>query len=251
MKGNKTKVAIGQMEIVSGEVSRNLAKISEMSQRASRQGAKLIAFPELATCGSDSIENGMKLFEIINRIPGKTSNCLVEIARENNIYLVVGMGQKSAVPGRLFNSQVVISPIGEIKEIYQKIHLNGMEQLFWKNSVDKKTKLVPFPFQVAGMMLGDDIDSRNMVQKLIAKGAQLLLLSTAITEDKVNQWKENLMKIAKDKQLTIIATNSCGKDGNKKMAGYSSILDAKGNIMAEATTREEIIFAEIDCYYKL
>ena len=111
------KAAAVNMDCELGNVKANLKKMADFCKEASAKGALAICFPELATTGYSPTILGEKYYEISEPIPGPSTNYLCKVAKATGLYIVTGISEKSSVPGRLYNSQIAISPEGKIVSI--------------------------------------------------------------------------------------------------------------------------------------
>src|SRR5215213_2716612 len=111
------KIAVAQIACVVGDVAANLRKIRDFSERAQRQGAELIVFPEMADTGY--------VIEIIREYASPWTTGAVpelrEIARNLSLPIVCGVSERDGES--IYNAQVVIGRDGEVLGKYRKTHL--------------------------------------------------------------------------------------------------------------------------------
>lgn len=150
-----------------GDVSANLEKM------------EAICFPELATTGYSPVLIGEKYFDISEPIPGPSTDFLCAVAKATGLYIVTGISEKSAVPGKLYNSQVSISPEGEIVSVYRKIHVWGLEKLYWKESTTCEFATFEMPMCTAGTMICYDTSFPETARVLALMGSNVIFDSTA------------------------------------------------------------------------
>lgn len=240
------RVAAAQMDCVLGDVKKNIEKMKEMVMEAAKNGAQVICFPELATTGYSPTMIGEKYYTISEEIPGPTTEFLGNVARENNIYIVTGISEKSSVPGVLYNSQVCIAPSGEVLKLYRKIHVWGLEKLYWKESIDCEAGYFNLPWCKAGMMICYDTSFPETARLLKLMGAEIIFDSAAwrIQEDDI--WDLNTKARAVENHVFMVCANRCGVEGDSTLNGHSRIIGPRGNILAVAGRDEEIIYADIN-----
>jgi 5-aminopentanamidase len=117
-----------------GNKEDNLNRIKGYAKAAAKRGANIIVFPEMALTGYDldtehSGNNRMQIAQA-ETIPGPSSNLLASIAREYNVYIIVGMPEESA-DGAIYNFTAVIGP-DDVLGSYRKIHPFGNENSWCK-----------------------------------------------------------------------------------------------------------------------
>lgn len=109
---------------VTGDITKNFQAMKQAIQQASRQGVRLLAFPECALTGYppwDMQDSSAVNFALV-------SDCCKELERlsaENNIYLCIGSITKDC--DCYFNSAIVFAPGGG-KQIYNKRALWGWDR---------------------------------------------------------------------------------------------------------------------------
>ena len=90
---------------------------------ASHPGAKLLAFPELHLFGDGSPDRhrAQALRAAAEPLDGPRVEALADLARRLGVWLVPGSLCETGPRGELFNTQVVLSPAGELAGSYRKI----------------------------------------------------------------------------------------------------------------------------------
>lgn len=120
---NKLKISTAQFEHRSGDKAYNLSVIDNLSQKASADGANIIAFHECAITGYTFARDLSKeqMLDVAEFMPnGNSISTLTEIARKNNIVVLAGLFEKDE-NDRLFNSYVCIDKNGLVAK-HRKLH---------------------------------------------------------------------------------------------------------------------------------
>src|SRR5688500_11414740 len=94
---NQLKIATAQFECRIGDKVFNLAVIEQLSARAARSGADVIAFHECSVTGYSFARRLSKaqLWELAEEIPsGQSTAALVEIARRHGICVLAGLFER-------------------------------------------------------------------------------------------------------------------------------------------------------------
>ena len=87
---------------------------------AAAKGADLVVLPELWGVGYFAFDRYRELSEPMN---GDTVTAGQEWARQLGCYLHLGSFVECGPDGRLYNTAVLINPVGEIAHTYRKIHV--------------------------------------------------------------------------------------------------------------------------------
>ncbi|BBO91279.1 carbon-nitrogen hydrolase family protein [Desulfosarcina ovata] len=232
-------------------VAENLAVIKELVDAATGDGAKLIVLPEYANYLAD--ENKLKHAETLD---GPTMATYRELARTNGIYLNCGSFlEKSNDPKRSYNTSVLISPNGEIIDIYRKIHLFDVSidhQVNDKESdsivAGDKSVVARTPLLNIGLTICYDLRFPELFQALTDKGANLIAAPAAFTLfTGKDHWEPLLRARAIENEVFVIAAGQWGAHPeNKSCFGSSMIIDPWGTVMAKASEGVGFITAPID-----
>lgn len=116
-------VATAQFENASGDKAYNLGVIRELSARAARQGAQVVAFHECSITGYTFAQHLSKeeLLAVAERIPdGDSIKALRQIAAENDIAILAGLFEKDS-QDQLFKAYVCVDKNGLVAK-YRKLH---------------------------------------------------------------------------------------------------------------------------------
>lgn len=120
---DKLKVASAQFEHRSGDKEYNLGVIADLTQRAAKEGNKIIAFHECSITGYTFARSLTKvqMLDLAEPIPqGASMARLQEIAGQNDIVIFAGLFEKDD-RNQLFKAYVGVSASGIIAK-YRKIH---------------------------------------------------------------------------------------------------------------------------------
>ena len=118
--GATITVGLAQLNSALGNNAANLRRAEEYIARAAAEGCDLVMFPELYLQGYRADE----LFvDIAEPIPGPTTARLEALARQHNMYIVMGMGRlEETFPHLVYNSLCFVGPEG-LLGYYDKVHL--------------------------------------------------------------------------------------------------------------------------------
>ncbi|RIV21208.1 nitrilase [Fibrisoma montanum] len=117
------KIATAQFENASGDKTFNLQRIDELSARAARQGAQVVAFHECSITGYTFARNlsRAELLAVAEPIPdGESIQALTAIARRNDIAVLAGLFEKDE-QDQIFKAYVCVDRNGLVAK-YRKLH---------------------------------------------------------------------------------------------------------------------------------
>ena len=117
------KISTAQFEHRSGDKNYNLSVIDQLSQKASAEGSKVIAFHECSVTGYTFARHLSKaqMLDLAEFIPGGESILkLTETAKKYDIAILAGLFEKDE-NGRLFKAYVCVDRNGLVAK-YRKLH---------------------------------------------------------------------------------------------------------------------------------
>lgn len=121
---------------------RTLDKIASLTRESSRAGARVVAFAEAFLPGFplwclvqrpiDQHAQFEELYAHSVPVPGPETQRLAQIAQRNDVYLSVGVTERSPVSmGGLFNTNLVFDPAGALVGHHRKLVATWAERLVW------------------------------------------------------------------------------------------------------------------------
>lgn len=235
------KIALIQLDIAFGKPEVNYAAAERLIREAAAGRPDCLILPELWTTGYDLTRLG----EIADP-GGQTAGALLSgLAREYGVNIVAGSiaaGQESGIT----NSMYVFDRSGERISEYSKLHLFKLmdEHLYLQPGSAKGL------FRLDGVLCAGlicyDIRFPEWVRVHMAEGAEVLFISAEWPLPRLSHWRALLISRAIENQCYVVACNRAGSDPANAFAGHSMIIDPWGEIVCEATGREEILFGGLD-----
>ncbi len=230
----------------------NLARATELVERAAGQGATLVALPEMFNC----LGRFATVVDNAEPIPGPSSEAMRGLAARLRITLLAGtICEQSSEPGRAFNTSLLFSPQGEELARYRKIHLFDAD-LPGRVAVTESNWILPgdrivaadTPLGTAGLSICYDLRFPELYRGLADRDVRIIFVPSAFTwATGKDHWEILLRARAIENQAVVIAPNQCGRHGPELTTyGHSLIVDAWGAVLADAGDEECIICAEID-----
>lgn len=259
--GRIVTVAIGQMEI-SSDVEKNYEQAERMAKKACEKGAQLFCLPELfATQYFPQFEESEQDFS--EPIPGKTSEFLSRLAKENKLTIVGGTifekkqnGNSKSKKG--YNTCLIYGPDGSLLSTYRKMHVPHDVCFYEKNYFlegDLGYVVADTPVCKIAPMICFDQWFSEPARIVALMGAELIVYPTAIgTVDGIPQtegdWQDAWITVMRGHAIAnsvpIIAINRVGREKSMDFWGNSFVCDAFGKVIAKAEKREQLLLAEID-----
>ena len=266
------KVAVVQAGSAAFDLERSLRKAEALAAKAASQGASLVVFPEAflsayprglsfgAVVGSRSDagrEEYRRYWESSVDIPGPAVTRLCAIARDNKIYLVIGVVERDG--GTLYCTVLFFAPDGAFLGKHRKIMPTASERLVWGFGDGSTMPVFDTPLGKMGALICWENYLPLMRATMYAKGIQIYCAPTADSRD---SWLATVRHIAVEGRCFVLSSNqfnrrrdfpaeyasSFGDDPETVVTpGGSCIVDPFGNFIAGPNTDgEAILIAEID-----
>ena len=260
------KIATAQFEHRSGDKQYNLSVIDHLSQKASQQGARVIAFHECSITGYTFTRHMSKeqLMDLAEFIPGGGSiDQLAAIAGKNDITILAGLFEKDRT-GKIFKAYVCVDKNGVVAR-FRKLHpfINpnltpGSEYCVFDLHGWKCGILICYDNNIienvrATTLLGANIifmphitmctpstrPGAGFVDPALWKNRETDPTSLRLEFDgmKGRDWLMKwLPSRAYDNAIYAIFSNAIGMDDDQLKNGCSMIIDPFGDVMAECRT---------------
>ena len=198
---------------------KTIQKIEALTAQYARQGSRLIVFPESfipgyprgftfgATIGSRT-PAGRELYAEYHRhsidVLSPDVKRLERLAKSENVYLVIGITEKSGRHGSLFCSMLYISPKAGLLGVHRKIKPTGTERLIWAEA--SGDSLVSFQTDIG--KVGGLICWENYMplarMAMYRQGVEIYLAPTA---DSRESWTATLRHIALEGRCFVLGCN--------------------------------------------
>ncbi|HWQ19270.1 MAG TPA: nitrilase-related carbon-nitrogen hydrolase [Methanotrichaceae archaeon] len=215
-----------QLQVCTCDIAGNMHRSLEMAVGAIDQGAEILAFPELfltGFCYQDFAQD---------RTPYRSLDPFRTLAREHGC-IILG----SIISGR-HNLGFCLGP--ESEGFYAKAHPFGDE----KAHFDGGDSIRPIPSSQGsvGLEICYDLRFPEVARSLTLQGADFLVTVAQFPAKRKSHWRTLAIARAMENQIPHIACNCAGPE----CCGTSMIIDAWGEVLAEAGPGEEIVLGEID-----
>jgi NAD+ synthase (glutamine-hydrolysing) len=253
------RIALAQINPVVGDISGNCRKSVEFIERAKREGAELVVFPELSVIGYPPKDLLLKPQFIEDNLKG------VELIAQHvkGIEAVVGYAEKNADPvGRPLHNAVALLREGKIVSRHFKTLLPTYDvfdesRYFEPGALNEKENLVTLHQTsggdvVGGLSICEDLwnDERliprrlyhqNPIADLHHAGAQVMINTSAspFVVGKHEFRLELFSSQVRQYGQPLVYVNQVGGNDELVFDGNSVVFDAAGNVIAQAKEFEE------------
>ncbi|MFB5603358.1 MAG: carbon-nitrogen hydrolase family protein [Candidatus Nitrosomaritimum aestuariumsis] len=240
------KVAIVQFKASTNKET-NLKKIINFISKASKNKAKLVAFPEFMMFYTNSSQSPKQLAELAETIQGNFISEIAKAAKDNRIQVVGSFYEKSSKKDRVYDTSFVLDQTGKVISTYRKIHLYdalGFRESDKMTSGSKIAKPVKTSIGKIGMMICYDLRFPEMSRSLAVAGSEVLVAPSAWVKGDMKE--EHWITINKTRAIEngcyVIAPDQVGNI----YCGRSVIVDPYGKILIDMKKKQGIAYADID-----
>ncbi|GAB4269547.1 MAG: carbon-nitrogen hydrolase family protein [Methylomicrobium sp.] len=239
----------------SPNVGANLLEAEKLIGEAVNAGAQLVVLPEnFALMGEHETD---KLAVKEAQGTGPIQDFLATTALKYKIWIVGGTIPLTGDDGnRVRASSLVYNDRGECVARYDKIHLFDVsvpdteEEYRESNSIEPghEPVVVDTPFGKLGLSVCYDLRFPELYRRLVAQGAEILLVPSAFTaQTGAAHWEVLLRARAIENLCYVIAPNQGGFHINgRKTFGHSMIVDPWGLILACHNTGSGFVCVDIE-----
>ncbi|MGX9430463.1 MULTISPECIES: carbon-nitrogen hydrolase family protein [Bradyrhizobium] len=269
---NAIKAAVVQAAPVLFDKPKTFAKLANCTREAAGLGADLVVFPEAFVGGypkgidfgarlgmrsAEGREDFRRYYDSAIDLPGPEATRLGEIARDNGVYLVVGVIERDG--GTLYCTALTYGSNGRLLLKHRKLMPTALERLVWGFGDGSTIGVVETPLGRIGSVICWENYMPLLRAAMYAQGVELYC---APTVDDRDTWLPTMRTIALEGRCFVISAcqyftrNDAPRDyapvhGDDPktvlIRGGSCIVDPLGNVLVEPDfTGEAIKLAEID-----
>ncbi|AEH60707.1 Nitrilase/cyanide hydratase and apolipoprotein N-acyltransferase [Methanosalsum zhilinae DSM 4017] len=241
------RVSCIQMDISYCNKKENLQKAFLMADSAVSKGADIIVLPEVFSTGFcyERIE------EVAEEHPYDTIQKIADFSKKNNCIMIGSIIEKNTFENNIeyYNLGYCIE-YGQIAGFYRKIHPFTEEKKYFSPG----SKVHTIPLRGCNLNIGLEICYEirfpEIARKMALEGADILITIAEFPKPRSDIWSALAKARAIENQIPHVACNRTGSDPRKDYFGGSLIINAEGDILAEASDNETILIADIDTEQK-
>jgi nitrilase len=272
MTPSLVKAAVVQAGSVLFDTPRTLNKLAELTAEAAGRGAQIVVFPEAFVGGypkgldfgarigmrsPEGREDFRRYYESAIEVGGAQSAQIAATARDNGVYLVVGIIERDA--GTLYCTALMFAPDGRLLGRHRKLMPTALERLVWGCGDGSTLTVVDSTIG----RIGSVICWENYMPLLrMAMYAQGIELYCAPTVDDRDTWLPTMRTIAIEGRCFVLSACQFLRRSDAPaeyaaiqgdapatvlIRGGSCMVDPLGNVLVEPVFGEEtILMAELD-----
>lgn len=250
------KVAALQLGFVKGDMSANIARVSQLVRDAAARGAEIVLPPELFSdhyfCKSQD-ENHFATAYPWPEHPAVLA--MQNICAELGVVVPVSIFEKDGP--EYFNSVVMIDSDGSALGVYRKSHIPdgpGYQEKFYFRPGNTGFQVWETQKGMVGVGICWDQWFPEAARAMALMGADILLYPTAIgaepqdaSLDTAARWRRAMQGHAVSNVIPVVAANRVGDEDGQVFYGTSFMSDHTGEIVDELDREEQgVIFYEYD-----
>ena len=241
----------------SRSLAENLSTIDTRARAAADAGASLVCLPETCTLMEPDRERLLATLKPTDSDP--TVDALCSLAHACDVWLSIGshvaLTMDADATPKAANRSLMINPMGEIVETYDKIHLfdvdlDGGETYRESNNYKggDRAVIADTPLSKLGMTVCYDLRFPGLYRDLAKAGADILLIPSAFTRPTGEaHWEPLLRARAIENGCYVLAAAQCGEhEGGRRTWGHSMIIDPWGKILADGGQTTGLVSGQVD-----
>jgi len=242
----KVNVALAQISCKVGDKKHNINVMKKNVKEAKKRNANLIIFPELSLTGYVSRDLA---YELAEPIPGPTIRSLEEVTKRENMYMVLGMPERSdKARAVLYNTAVLLGPdglIGKYRKMYLPTHSVFEEKRYFR--LGYEAQVFETDLGKLGLTICYDIFFPEVSRLLRLKGSQLIICISASPSVRREFFEVLTLARALENTVFLAYVNLVGIENGLQFWGGSRIVSPNGTIIAQAKLDEEdLVMGSID-----
>ncbi len=209
------RVAAVQASYVLMDRAATLERVAALAGQAAAQGAQLVAFPEVFVPGTpiwidtrpiwDGDEDWFRLLaENAVVVPGLAAERLGSIARDNGVWLVIGVDEREQHGGTIYNTVLYFSPDGALAGRHRKLMPTGAERTVWGMGDGSMLRVVDTSFgRVGGLICWENYMPLARFH-MYAQGVDLWIAPTLALGD---GWIATMQHLARENRMFVVGVN--------------------------------------------
>jgi len=231
------KIALAVQNCKAGNFDRNLSKCLEMTEKASKNGADIVVFPEMNLTGYIT---GKEIIAFSKLLSIELKTALTQTAKSLGLMMLVGLAEKN-LNGEIYAAHLVITPDGSIEK-YRKIHTSPFEKRFFTPGDEIgvfNTDSLKF-----GIQLCYDAHFPELALAMAQEKVDAIFIPHASprgdSREKFDSWMRHLRARAYDNSVFIFACNQTGNNGKSlDFPGVAVAIGPDGNVLSKSLDKNE------------
>jgi predicted amidohydrolase len=212
------RVVAVQYRAAKGAFDRSLSALCRLAE-GHASGADLVVLPEMAVTGY-VFPNREAVWAVSEPEDGPTYKALSAVARARQCWIVGGFPERSA--DKIFNSALVINPLGERVFTYRKSLLYS-EDLYWAEPGDSGYRCFETDHGTFGVGICMDLNDDRFIAWLAAEQPTAIAFPTNWVKEGAPVWSYWAWRL-QSVRGALVAANTWGTDPPISFSGKSAIL---------------------------
>ena len=257
------EIKVASVSFHSKDLAYNLPKMSEISEVAAKNGARLIVFPEMSSTGF-LYNSFAEAKPNMDTFPGKSTEAFGRVAQKYNTYIAYGYIELDPHTGIAYNAAAIVGPNGFTGN-YRKHQLAVGDDNLWRAPGNLGYPVFDTPIgRIALLVCYDDSQLQSLLLPAL-RNADIIAFPTASLYVPKSEpgGNDNHTTIGSMATLpgwigvNVVGADSSGVDSAMGASligpGGSSIWDAQGNVLASASVtnftdpkQPKIVYATIN-----
>lgn len=243
------KIAACQMQVADDKEA-NLKKAVDLMEEAAGSGADLVVLPEMFNCPYDNEKFPLYAEDRGN---SETLRIISKAARECGMYVVAGSIPESSGES-IYNTSFIFNPRGDVIGSHRKLHLFNIDVphgVTFKESdtlqAGREITVVETDLAKLGVVICYDIRFPELSRLMALMGVELLVVPGAFNMTTgPAHWETLIRTRAVDNQFFLAAASPARDESASYVTyGHSMIVDPWGDVLAQAGSGEEIVYATV------
>ena len=240
MAANRLRIALGQLNLLVGDIAGNAARIARAAERACGElNSDLLVLPELTLCGYPPED---LLFHRGFRVAVEKGMETVRAARAS-CGIVLGFPEYAG--SQIFNSAALIEA-GTVRATHRKSCLPNYkvfdEKRYFKPGA--QPTVVEFRGFRIGILVCEDIWEPEPAQLALSAGAEMfVVLNASPYEIRKQANREDIVRrCVNELRLPVVYVNMLGGQDELVFDGNSFVMDGNGTVVVRAPPFEEDLY---------
>lgn len=250
------RIALCQRTTYTENKEKNIRETKEMLDRAmhSLKDVDLVMFPE---CNYGDVTSSQSAVSYAEPMDGAYMTLMGELAASYQVNLIPGSFPEKAENGKCYNTMPFLNRQGEVLGQYRKVHLADSSGSKESDLLEpgNQLKLVDTEFGKIGLMVCYDMRFPEVSRSLALAGADLICSVACwpagrVLPPRTGHW-DTLTKATALYNLTYFAVcNVYGEVKGSFPFGCSRVVNPWGDVIADGSSGEKIVYADIDFEYQ-
>jgi len=210
---------------------------------AAGRGARLLICPEMFLTGYNIGPRAAR--DLAEAADGASAQAIMRIARKTGIAILYGYPERGA-DDRIYNAVQLVDRTGRTIASYRKTHLFGEIDRSAFSAGTTLPEIVTLDGLKIGILICYDVEFPENVRTLALKGADLIVVPTALMQPFDIVAETIVPARAYENQVFLAYADRCGREGELDYCGLSCVIAPDGSDLARAGRDEALIVADLD-----